>query len=141
MHFYMRNAKSEDIDKFKKDRKLKSFGMPEFIAAGSHEIQQMKHRFIVLPRFGRDIWKIFIEQGRKFPLHTVYRIGWQILNVLEYVHQKKYVHGDIKGSNILLGFGKGGDEQVNLLDFGLTCHYNTKVFKPDPKKMHNGTIE
>jgi vaccinia related kinase len=48
---------------------------------------------------------------------------------------------DIKASNILLGFGKGGDDQVFLLDFGLACHYNTKDFKPDPKKMHNGTSE
>lgn len=63
------------------------------------------------------------------------------MNVLEYIHSCTYVHGDIKGANILLGFGKGGDEQVYLLDFGLACHYNTGDFKPDPKKMHNGTIE
>lgn len=63
------------------------------------------------------------------------------INVLEFIHKGTYVHGDIKGSNILLGFGKGGDEQVHLLDYGLACHYNTKEFKPDPKKMHNGTIE
>lgn len=48
---------------------------------------------------------------------------------------------DIKGSNIMLGFGKGGDEQIYLLDYGLACKYNTKEFKADPKKMHNGTIE
>lgn len=101
----------------------------------------MKHRFIVLPRFGRDIWKIFNEHGHKFPMHTVYRLGWQIVNVLEYIHGCTYVHGDIKGSNILLGFGKSGGEQAYLLDFGLACHYNTKEYKPDPKKMHNGTIE
>ena len=28
------------------------------------------------------------------------------------------------------------------MDFGLACHYtDSKVYKPDPKKMHNGTIE
>lgn len=141
MNFYVRNAKKEDIDKFKKDRGLKALGMPEFIASGTHEIQQLSHRFIVLPRFGRDIAKFFAEQNNQFPLHTVYRLGWQILNVLEYIHQCGYVHGDIKGSNILLGFGKGGDEQCHLLDFGLACKFSTKEFKPDPKKMHNGTIE
>lgn len=137
----MRNAKQEDIDKFKKDHKLKTLGMPEFIAMGSHEIEQLKHRFIVLPRFGRDISKIFVEQNNKIPLNTVYRLSWQMVNVLEYIHTCTYVHGDIKGSNILLGFGKGGEEQAFLLDFGLACHYSTKDFKPDPKKMHNGTIE
>lgn len=141
MHFYMRNAKQEDIEKFKKDQKLKALGMPEYIGQGSHEIQKIKHRFIVLPRFGRDIYKFLEDHNNKFPLHTVYRLGWQILHVLQYIHSRTYVHCDIKAANIMLGFGKGGEEQVYLLDFGLACHYNTKDFKPDPKKMHNGTIE
>lgn len=42
---------------------------------------------------------------------------------------------------MLLGFGKNGGSQVYLVDFGLASHYTTKDFKPDPKKMHNGTIE
>ncbi|CRL07116.1 CLUMA_CG020113, isoform A [Clunio marinus] len=141
MHFYMRNAKPDDIEHFKKSHNLTSMGMPEFIAMGSHEIQNTKHRFIVLPRFGRDVGKIFMEHNKKMPLHTVYRLGWQIVNVLEYIHSCTYVHNDIKGSNLLLGLGKNGNEQVYLLDYGLACHYNTKDFKPDPKKMHNGTIE
>lgn len=60
---------------------------------------------------------------------------------MEYIHKSTYVHADIKGANILLGFGKGGDQQVFLVDFGLASHYTTKDFKADPKKMHNGTIE
>lgn len=51
------------------------------------------------------------------------------------------MHGDLKGTNMLLGFGKNGAQQVYLVDFGLASHYTTKDFKPDPKKMHNGTIE
>ena len=141
MHFYNRNAKADDIETFRKNLKLKTLGMPEYIGMGSHDIETVKHRFIVLPRFGRDIFKIFVEQNHKFPLHTVFRLGCQVTNVLEYIHNREYVHMDIKGANILLGFGKGGEENVYLLDFGLACHYNTKDFKPDPKKMHNGTIE
>ncbi|XP_070493836.1 nucleosomal histone kinase 1 isoform X2 [Chironomus tepperi] len=139
MHFYMRNAKKDDIDKFAKDNKIKSLGMPIFIGSGSHEIESIKHRFLVMPRYGKDIWKIFLEQNRKFPLHTVYRLGLQLINVLEYIHQREYVHMDIKGTNILLGFGS--NDHVFLLDFGLACHYSTKEYKVDPKKAHNGTIE
>lgn len=58
------------------------------------------------------------------------------------MHKCKYVHGDLKGANMLLGTGKGGAAQVYLVDFGLACHYTTvPTYKPDPKKMHNGTIE
>jgi vaccinia related kinase len=141
MHFYMRVGKKEDIDKFKTEKKLKNLGMPQFLGSGSQDIEGMKHRFLVMPRYGRDIWKIFEEQNRQFPLHTVYRLGIQLLNVLEYIHSTTYVHMDLKGSNVLLGFGKGGDEHVYLLDYGLACHYSTKEYKIDPKKAHNGTIE
>lgn len=63
------------------------------------------------------------------------------LYVYEYIHECTYVHADLKGANMLLGFGKNGGSQVYLVDFGLASHYTTKDFKPDPKKMHNGTIE
>lgn len=141
MHFYMRNAKKEDIDKFKKEKKLKHLGMPIFIGSGSHDIEGLKHRFLVMPRYGQDIWKIFLEQNRIFPLHTVYRLGIQLIDVLEYIHKSTYVHMDLKGSNILLGFGRNGDEHIFLMDYGLATHYNTKVYKVDPKRAHNGTIE
>lgn len=143
MHFYVRLGKKEEIDKFAKDNKMKYLGMPCLIGNGSQEVEELRHRFLVMPRYGRDIWKIFIEQNRRFPLHTVYRLGWQLSNILEYIHTKTYVHMDIKGANIMLGFNKktGGDEQIHLLDYGLACHYNTKEYKPDVKKAHNGTIE
>lgn len=104
-------------------------------------VEDTKHRFLVLPRFGRDIQKIFIEQKNKLPIHTVYRLGWQTLNGLEFIHSCGYVHGDIKGSNIMLGLGKSGEEQAYLLDYGLACKFNTKEYRVEPKKQHNGTIE
>lgn len=63
------------------------------------------------------------------------------LDVYEYMHECTYVHGDLKGANILLGYGPKAANQAYLVDFGLASHYTTKDFKPDPKKMHNGTIE
>lgn len=141
MHFYMRNARLEDITQFKKANNLKSFGMPYLVGSGSHDINNVKHRFVVMPRYGSDIWKFFLENGRKIPEHTIYRLALQMLDVYEYIHGRTYVHADLKGGNILLGYGKGGASQAYLVDFGLASHYTMKEFKPDPKKMHNGTIE
>lgn len=142
MHFYMRNAKNEDIEEFKQTHKLKHLGMPNFIGSGSHDLEGLKHRFIVMPRYGSDIWSYYLSHNKKFPLATVYRLALQMIDVLEYIHSRSYVHGDIKGANILLGFGKNGDAQAFLVDFGLASHYTmSPEYKPDPKKMHNGTIE
>ena len=59
--------------------------------------------------------------------------------MLEYIHDKKYVHADIKGANLLLDLKT--QNHVYLVDFGLASHYTKSEYKLDPKKAHNGTIE
>ncbi|XP_014218471.1 serine/threonine-protein kinase VRK1 [Copidosoma floridanum] len=139
MHFYMRNASPNDINNWKKEKKLSCFGMPPFLGSGSHELHNTKYRFVVMERYGTDLWKLFLENGRRFPEPTVYKVSWQIINVLEYIHHRTYVHADIKGANLLLDLKS--QNQVYLVDFGLASHYTTKDYKLDPKKAHNGTIE
>ncbi|XP_036324428.1 nucleosomal histone kinase 1 [Rhagoletis pomonella] len=141
MHFYMRNAKLEDIKKFQREHGLKSLGMPYMIGNGSVDLKGIKHRFIVMPRYGSDIAKHFLANGRRLPEGTIYRLALQMLDVYEFIHSCGYVHADLKAANILLGYGKEGNNQAYLVDYGLASHYTTKEFKPDPKKMHNGTIE
>ncbi|XP_011315456.1 serine/threonine-protein kinase VRK1-like [Fopius arisanus] len=140
MHFYMRNAKPDDIETWRKKKKLSSLGMPKFIANGSHEYKGTKYRFVVMERYGTDLWKLFLENNRRFPEVTVYKLAIQIIDVLEYIHNRTYVHADIKGANLLLDLKI--TNQVYLVDFGLASHYTTKPdYKLDPKKAHNGTIE
>ncbi|XP_039492830.1 nucleosomal histone kinase 1 [Drosophila santomea] len=141
MHFYLRNAKQEDIKQFKQKHGLKSLGMPYILANGSVEVNGEKHRFIVMPRYGSDISKFLEQNGKRLPEGTVYRLAIQMLDVYQYMHSTGYVHADLKAANILLGLGKGGAAQAYLVDFGLASHFITGDFKPDPKKMHNGTIE
>ncbi|XP_046734789.1 serine/threonine-protein kinase VRK1-like [Diprion similis] len=140
MHFYMRNAKPTDIESWKKEQKLPFLGMPSYIGSGSHECHNTKYRFVVMERFGKNLWDLFLENNRKFPEHTVYNIALQIIDVLEYMHNKTYVHADIKGANLLQSL-KSADH-IYLVDFGLASHYTNKSeYKSDPKKTHNGTIE
>nr|CAI5829169.1 unnamed protein product [Callosobruchus analis] len=135
--------KGATIDQFKKDHNLKTFGMPVYYGSGSHEYKGDKYRFLVMEKFGSDIWKLFLENNKTFPTSTVFKIAIQILDVLEYIHSKGYVHADIKGANILLGETKDAQsKQVYLVDFGLATKYTTEpIFRPNPKKAHDGTIE
>ncbi|XP_033321100.2 uncharacterized protein LOC117217540 [Megalopta genalis] len=140
MHFYMRNAKPDEINAWRKKKKLSRLGMPPYLGSGSHEYKNTKYRFIVLERYGVDLWKLFEQNKRQFPEHTVYKVALQIINVLEYIHSRKYIHGDIKGANLLLDLKL--PDQVYLVDFGLASRLTTKdKYELDPKKAHNGTIE
>ncbi|KAJ0174419.1 hypothetical protein K1T71_009527 [Dendrolimus kikuchii] len=140
-HFYIRNTNKDDIAKFMKSNNLSSLGMPTYFGNGSHEYNGEKYRYLVLERYGKDLWTIFKECGRSFPPVTVFQLGLQMLDVLEYIHSRNYVHADLKGANILMGLKKGTENQAYLVDFGLATRVNEKEFKPDPKCAHNGTIE
>lgn len=145
MHFYHRAAKSSDIDEWIRQRKLSFLGMPRFIASGSHEYNKEKYRFMVMERFGKDIQKVLSENNGKMPLKAIIKISLMVLDTLEYIHSKDYVHADIKGSNLLLGYDKENQDHVYLVDFGLACKYivngKHKEYKEDPRKAHDGTIE
>ncbi|XP_065168643.1 serine/threonine-protein kinase VRK1 [Atheta coriaria] len=141
MHFYNRCAREKDVVEFKQMKKLKHLGMPIYIASGSHTYKNEKYRFIVMEKFApQDIWKLFVMNDKRLSPICVYRLAMQMLDVLEYIHSKGYIHGDIKGANILLS-----EKDANcafLVDFGLAGKFTTEPqYVPNPKRMHNGTIE
>ncbi|KAG8235459.1 hypothetical protein J437_LFUL014089 [Ladona fulva] len=141
MHFYMKVGKKDDIEEWKKKHKVSHLGVPQLYGYGSHEYNSEKYRFLVIDRYGKDLWTVFTENDRRFPDATVFKIALQVLDVLQYIHEKNYIHGDIKGSNLLIGASKDSENQVYLVDYGLAERYSTKEFKPDKKRAHNGTIE
>ncbi|XP_046402222.1 nucleosomal histone kinase 1 [Ischnura elegans] len=141
MHFYLRVGKDEYISEWVSQRKVPHLGVPRLHGKGSHMVDGEKYRFLVIDRFGRDLWSIFEENSRHFPTSTVFKIALQIVDVLQYIHEKGYVHGDVKASNLLLGIKKGTENQVYLVDYGLAGRYSTKEFKPNKDQAHNGTIE
>lgn len=145
INFYLRVGKAEQIERWVKQKKLDYLGMPCFRGSGSHEHSGVKYRFMVMDRFGEDLQKILDRQGKTLPLKTAFGLGMRVIDVLEYVHSHDYIHADVKASNLLLGYGRGNENKVFLVDFGLACRYTQngkhKEYKEDLRKAHDGTIE
>ncbi|KAM6392836.1 serine/threonine-protein kinase VRK1 isoform 2-T2 [Pluvialis apricaria] len=143
LKFYMRAAKPDEIQKWTKSHKLKYLGVPRYWGSGLHEKNGNSYRFMIMDRFGRDLQKMYEENAKRFPHKTVLQLGLRILDILEYVHEHEYVHGDIKASNLLMSYKN--PNQVYLVDYGLAFRYCPegvhKVYKEDPKRCHDGTIE
>ncbi|XP_034419575.1 serine/threonine-protein kinase VRK1 isoform X3 [Cyclopterus lumpus] len=143
LKFYMRAAKPDLIQSWMKSHKLKTLGVPRYWGSGLHERGGKRYRFMVIDRLGTDLQKKFEECGRRFPRKLVLQLGLRLLEVLEYIHEHEYVHADIKASNLMLSHSD--PNQVYLVDYGLAYRYAPesvlKVYKEDPKRCHDGTIE
>ncbi|XP_019485527.1 PREDICTED: serine/threonine-protein kinase VRK2 isoform X2 [Hipposideros armiger] len=142
LKFYQRAAKKDCIKKWIKLKQLDYLGIPLFYGSGLTEFKGRRYRFLVMERLGIDLQKISDKNGT-FEKSTVLQLGIRMLDVLEYIHENEYVHGDIKAANLLLGYKN--PDQVYLADYGLSFRYcpngNHKQYQENPKKGHNGTME
>ncbi|XP_037072648.1 serine/threonine-protein kinase VRK1-like, partial [Pollicipes pollicipes] len=145
MHCYHRVARADAIADWMRRRGLNRLGMPRFVGSGSVEYGGQRYRFMVMERYGTDLQKLLDRNGNRFPMSTIFHIGLQVIDVLEYVHSQEYIHGDVKAQNLLLGMDEGDQHQVYLVDFGMASRYANdgrhKPNVPDARKAHNGTIE
>eukprot|EP01006_Ploeotia_vitrea_P034126 TRINITY_DN65711_c9_g1_i1.p1 TRINITY_DN65711_c9_g1~~TRINITY_DN65711_c9_g1_i1.p1 ORF type:complete len:412 (-),score=43.87 TRINITY_DN65711_c9_g1_i1:65-1300(-) len=79
---------------------------------------------LVMDYLGDSLEKLFAFCGRQFSLKTTLMIADKMLFRLEYIHNKYFVHRDIKPDNILLGHPNGPHKkEIFLIDFGLAKRY------------------
>ncbi|XP_014646973.1 PREDICTED: serine/threonine-protein kinase VRK2 [Ceratotherium simum simum] len=142
LKFYQRAAKKDCIKKWIELKQLDYLGIPLFYGSGLTEFKGRSYRFMVMERLGIDLQKISDQHGT-FKKSTVLQLGIRMLDVLEFIHENEYVHGDIKAANLLLGYKN--PDRVYLADYGLCYRYcpngNHKQYQENPRKGHNGTIE
>ena len=73
---------------------------------------------------GNSLEDIFQKQQKKLSVKTVCMTGIQMLDRLEFVHQKNIIHRDIKPDNFVLGLDNKS-HIIYVLDFGLSKKYRS----------------
>ncbi|KAL8118798.1 hypothetical protein AgCh_016334 [Apium graveolens] len=71
---------------------------------------------------GPSLEDLFNFCSRKLSLKTVLMLADQMVNRVEFVHTKSFLHRDIKPDNFLMGLGRRAN-QVYAIDFGLAKKY------------------
>lgn len=87
---------------------------------------ESNYNVLVIELLGKSLEDLFNMCNKKFSLKTVLMIVDQTLDCLEYLHNKNFIHRDIKPDNFMIGRGNANG-QIFMIDFGLAKKYR------DPK--------
>ncbi|VAH76956.1 unnamed protein product [Triticum turgidum subsp. durum] len=80
------------------------------------------YNVLVMDVLGPSLEDLFSFCNRKLSLKTVLMLADQMINRVEFIHSKSFLHRDIKPDNFLMGLGKRAN-QVYMIDFGLAKKY------------------
>ena len=80
---------------------------------------------LVMDLLGPSLEDVFNLCGRKMNLKSTLMIAIQMLERIEFVHRKQFLHRDVKPDNFLMGVGSKA-HRLYLIDFGLAKKYVQK---------------
>uniref|UniRef100_A0A1A9WMP8 non-specific serine/threonine protein kinase n=1 Tax=Glossina brevipalpis TaxID=37001 RepID=A0A1A9WMP8_9MUSC len=138
IHCLMNTAKKNNVIKEECEPSInihKPSGIPDYIASGSHYFGSARYRFLVLPRFDRDLHSLI--KNCRVHQKSVLTLAIQIVNVLEKLHDSGYCHNDVKAQNLMISKCKyltqlkQGEQQTMISDskFSSDQHLNMKPSK------------
>ena len=100
-----------------------------------------RHNILVMELMGKsleDIFESFVV--RKMTVRCVCNIGYQMMEIMEYIHKKHIIHRDIKPDNFVIGRGEK-KKYIYILDFGLAKKYrSSRTLKHNPMIKNKNLI-
>ena len=100
---------------------LKGFGLPKIISYGKVGL----YNVLIEELLGTslyNLWKLK-KKDKKLNLKNVCMVALQILDRLEYIHSKNYIHKDIKPQNFVNG--RKDPKNIYIIDFGFSKKYRS----------------
>ncbi|CAI0409040.1 unnamed protein product [Linum tenue] len=97
-----------------------SHGVPRVHFKG----RQGDYYVMVMDMLGPSLWDVWNNNSQTMSIEMVACIAIEAISILEKVHSRGYVHGDVKPENFLLGPPETPDERkLYLVDLGLATKW------------------
>ncbi|KAK2352086.1 Casein kinase 1-like protein hd16 [Trifolium repens] len=98
---------------------------------GSHGIPKVHYKgrqgeyyVMVMDMLGPSLWDVWNSSGQSMSAEMVACIAVESLSILDKMHSRGYVHGDVKPENFLLGQpGTAQEKKLFLVDLGLATKW------------------
>lgn len=84
-----------------------------------------KCNYMIMDFLGPSLSDLFQFRNKQFSLKTVCLLAIQMLQRIEYIHEKGFIHRDIKPENFVIGLNEKSNV-VHIIDFGLSKRYKDK---------------
>ena len=101
---------------------VSSEGIPKVYAFDRIE---NKCNFMAMEFLGPSLGDLFQYREKIFSLSTCLLLAIQMLNRIEYLHEKGFIHRDLKPENFLMGLNENSNT-LYLIDYGLSKRYKEK---------------
>ena len=86
-----------------------------------------EYNVLVMELMGKSLENIFENlERKKMTVNCVAKLGLQMIEILEFIHNKHIIHRDIKPDNFVMGRGENS-KYLYLLDFGLAKKYRSST--------------
>ncbi|KAI7740681.1 hypothetical protein M8C21_027770 [Ambrosia artemisiifolia] len=89
-----------------------------------HKGRQGDYYILVMDKLGPSLWDVWNSSNQTLSEEMVACIAVEALSILEQLHLRGFVHGDVKPENFLLGQpGTSNEKKLYLVDLGLASKW------------------
>lgn len=86
--------------------------------------RQAEYYILIMDMLGPSLWDVWNSLGQSMSPNMVACIAVEAISILEKLHSKGFVHGDVKPENFLLGQpGTADEKKLYLIDLGLASRW------------------
>ena len=101
-------------------QELKGYGIPRIISY----IEEGDYNIMIMELLGKSLEGLLRQYSdERLSLKTVCLLGIEMIKILNNIHDKHFIHRDIKPDNFAIGYSE--QDKLYLLDFGLAKQYRS----------------